>query len=116
MKKYGFMLASAVLAAGLVVSSAAYAGGREFHQPQGRNVNYGWQGGKHGGYNPGHGNHGGNNGGVIRPDPNNPSNVRDWSKPQAASVYCIGAGCQLQYPTPRQAGPTTVCNNSGCRR
>ncbi|HEX2859506.1 MAG TPA: hypothetical protein VHP58_04865 [Alphaproteobacteria bacterium] len=110
MKKFGFLL----VAAGLAVSSMAYAGGREFNQPQGRHVNYGWQGG------------GGHGGGyhpqprpqppVVRPDPNNPSNVRDWSKPQAASVYCIGAGCQLQYPTPRQAGPTTVCNNSGCRR
>jgi hypothetical protein len=103
-----------VVAAGLSLAAGNVWAGH-FNQPQ-----QSWGSGSyhssygHGGYNGGyHGNHGGQ----VIADPKNPASVRDWSKPQAKSVYCIGAGCTLHYPTPQQQARydgRQVCNNSGC--
>jgi hypothetical protein len=112
MKKYPFLLA---VVAGATLAGSVFAG-----QMMPGSMGYG------GYHNGGYGNngvsrwHGGNgqhNHGRVIADPKNPASVRNWAHPQASSVYCLGAGCTLHYPTPRQqfrSGGTQVCNNSGC--
>jgi hypothetical protein len=119
----GRFMGLGVFALALGLASGAFAG--QFNQPQqswghgSYNGGYhGNNGGNNGSYNGGH--HGGGNNGNSSPiitDPKNPASTRDWSQPQAQSVYCIGAGCTLHYPTPAQQARydgNQVCNNSGC--
>lgn len=127
------------LALGLGLASASFAGG-DFNQPMMRhhNINSGHTynngGGNGGGGHGGNGGNWGNNGGGyghggggyqhvnynqgrVITDPKNPASTRDWSRPQAQSVSCIGAGCQLNYPTPQQqvrSHGQLICNNTGC--